>query len=138
MEVDVGASALGQSACVGQRGRGEVQAGHTSAQPRKGQCVGPNVALQVHAALPSHVAQPWTVDADHGTYVLGIADESIETVVRGCGMNRGPLIPHGLVDRDVIAHARQHPTGARVGRAGRRVQLERARGPPLAELSPLD
>src|SRR5918997_6218073 len=117
MEVDVGASALGQSACMGQRDRGKVQAGHMSAQPRKGQCVGPDVALQVHAALPSHVAKSWTVEADHATYVLGIADESIETVVRGGGMNRGPFIPHGLVDRDVIAHARQHPTEARVGRS---------------------
>jgi hypothetical protein len=78
----------GQSACVGQRGRGEVQAGHTSAQPRKGQCVGPDVALQVHAALPSHVAQPCTVEAHHATDVLRIAEKSIKPVMHGRGVNR--------------------------------------------------
>ena len=73
-------------ACTG--GRGEVQAGHPSAQPCQGQGVGPNVALQMHAALPSQLAQPCTVEADDATEVFRIMNEPVETVVRGRGMNR--------------------------------------------------
>jgi hypothetical protein len=58
MEVDVGVSALGEPPRLGQCGGGKIQAGHPSAQAGKGQRVGTDVALQVHAAPPSQLAQP--------------------------------------------------------------------------------
>jgi hypothetical protein len=78
MEVDVGAGALGALAGVGQCGRGEVQAGHPSAQSRERQCVGADVALQVHTTLLGQIAHPWTVESDHATQILRIDGESIE------------------------------------------------------------
>jgi hypothetical protein len=101
-EVDVGTRAGGQTPGLGQRGGGEVEAGHPGTQPRQRDGVGADVALQVHPAYAGEVAQPRDVEPDDGAEVGGIGDEALDLVVPRRRVRGSPLVPAGAVDRAVV------------------------------------
>ena len=115
--VDVGLHELGgrpglpgQVAGLLECGGGEVQPGHDRAEAGQRQCVGADVALQVHAAQAADVAQPGLVEPDHAAQEAGVGHELVHGVLRRGRVRRGPLVPAGPVHHLVVLwHASSLP-----------------------------
>ena len=97
-------SPLCETARLGERCRGEIEAGHLGAEARERDRVGPDVALKMHAPDTGELAEPGSVETDHRGEKRRIRDETLDGVVRRGCMCRSPLIPVGPVDLEVVPH----------------------------------
>ncbi len=80
-EVRAVAGASGQPSRRLERRRGEVEPGHSRAQPRQRHGVGADVALQVGATQPGEVTQPGQVEPYDVADERGVRGEPFHRVV---------------------------------------------------------
>ena len=66
--------------------------------------VRPDVALQVHAAQPGHVAEPWPVEPDDMADEVRLRDETPDLVTGGRAVRRHAVIPVSPDEVSVIGH----------------------------------